>query len=181
MLKGLCVEIRGGRKPAQNSVKKILLDERAQIVTGDHSGKCVIIDLRECEDCKKNYGKSGPRVIVENEFGIEVVAHLSKDYSKIELLEAIALVSRSTNKLSDEVSLSKEYPDHKDVKMLSWREKEVALSLIDGKSNKIIARDLGISEMTVKVHVRAILKKTRTENRTQIALWAKTHLTGNIV
>jgi two-component system nitrate/nitrite response regulator NarL len=53
---------------------------------------------------------------------------------------------------------------------LSEREVQVVNLLCDGSSNKIIARNLGISEATVKVHVKAILRKTHTRNRTQAAL-----------
>jgi two-component system nitrate/nitrite response regulator NarL len=59
------------------------------------------------------------------------------------------------------------------VKILSMREAEVLKSLCQGNPNKVIARHLGISEATVKVHVKAILRKTHAKNRTEAALWAK--------
>ncbi len=43
-------------------------------------------------------------------------------------------------------------------------------SLREGHQNKIIAHQLGISESTVKVHLRNIMKKLRASNRTQAAL-----------
>jgi two-component system nitrate/nitrite response regulator NarL len=55
---------------------------------------------------------------------------------------------------------------------LSERELSVMRSLRDGLSNKEIARRLDISEATVKVHVKAILRKTRARNRTQVAILA---------
>lgn len=55
---------------------------------------------------------------------------------------------------------------------LSSREIEVLISLSQGKSNKEIARELDISDATVKVHVKAILRKLRMKNRTEAALWA---------
>jgi two-component system, NarL family, nitrate/nitrite response regulator NarL len=60
-------------------------------------------------------------------------------------------------------------------RVLSSREVEVLSSLSQGKSNKIIAREWGISEETVKVHVKAILRKIRAKNRTEAALWARDH------
>jgi len=39
-------------------------------------------------------------------------------------------------------------------------------------SNKQIARQFEITEATVKVHVKSILRKTGTRNRTQVAVWA---------
>lgn len=55
---------------------------------------------------------------------------------------------------------------------LSEREFETLQCLIAGYPNKIIARKLGISEATVKVHVKAILRKLKLHNRTQAAMWA---------
>ena len=41
-----------------------------------------------------------------------------------------------------------------------------------GMANKVIARQFDICEATVKVHVKAILRKLGVENRTQAATWA---------
>ncbi|MBK5198646.1 MAG: DNA-binding response regulator, partial [Methyloceanibacter sp.] len=43
-------------------------------------------------------------------------------------------------------------------------------------SNKAIARNLVITESTVKVHMKAILRKLRLQNRTQAAIWARNHV-----
>jgi DNA-binding NarL/FixJ family response regulator len=53
---------------------------------------------------------------------------------------------------------------------LTYRESEVLRLLQLGKPNKIIAFELAISESTVKVHVRNIMKKLHATNRTQVAL-----------
>lgn len=55
--------------------------------------------------------------------------------------------------------------------LLSPRETAILLCLIDGDSNKSIARKIGITEATVKAHVKAILRKIRVQNRTQAAIW----------
>jgi two-component system nitrate/nitrite response regulator NarL len=55
---------------------------------------------------------------------------------------------------------------------LSVRERDVLCCLMAGYSNKRIARMLVVSEATVKVHVKAILRKLNVINRTQAALWA---------
>ena len=52
------------------------------------------------------------------------------------------------------------------------RELAVISRLRDGKSNKLIARELAITEGTVKIYIRNIMKKLRVENRTQAALLA---------
>lgn len=55
---------------------------------------------------------------------------------------------------------------------VSDRETEILRCLIDGDPNKVISRRLGIAEATVKVHIKAILRKLRVQNRTQAAIWA---------
>lgn len=59
---------------------------------------------------------------------------------------------------------------------LSEREGEILRLLVTGDPNKLIALRLKISEATVKVHMKSILKKTQARNRTEAALWA---ITGN--
>ena len=58
---------------------------------------------------------------------------------------------------------------------LSTREKSILRCLIEGDSNKCIARKIDIAEATVKVHVKAILRKIRVHNRTQAAIWGVNH------
>ena len=55
---------------------------------------------------------------------------------------------------------------------LSSQELRILHYLVDGFSNKAIARKINIAEATVKVHVKAILRKIRVNNRTQAAVWA---------
>jgi two-component system nitrate/nitrite response regulator NarL len=55
---------------------------------------------------------------------------------------------------------------------LSPRELQILRALVNGKSNKAIARELSITEATVKVHLKALLRKVRVNNRTQAAVWA---------
>jgi two-component system nitrate/nitrite response regulator NarL len=54
---------------------------------------------------------------------------------------------------------------------LSPRERSILHCLIEGASNKTIARKMEIAEATVKVHVKAILRKIGVQNRTQAAIW----------
>jgi DNA-binding NarL/FixJ family response regulator len=54
---------------------------------------------------------------------------------------------------------------------LSGREQTILRCLVEGDSNKAIARKLDIAEATVKVHVKAILRKIQVQNRTQAAVW----------
>ena len=63
---------------------------------------------------------------------------------------------------------------------LSQREIDIIRRLADGHSNKSIAKDLSITEATVKVHLKTVLRKLGASNRTQVAIWAVQHgLTNN--
>jgi two-component system, NarL family, nitrate/nitrite response regulator NarL len=55
---------------------------------------------------------------------------------------------------------------------MSGRETEVLRYLLQGLSNKAIGNQLNISEGTVKVHLKGILKKINVRNRTQAVIWA---------
>jgi two-component system nitrate/nitrite response regulator NarL len=55
---------------------------------------------------------------------------------------------------------------------LSARQQSILRCLVQGDSNKTIARRMAMAEATVKVHVKAILRKIRVHNRTQAAIWA---------
>jgi two-component system, NarL family, nitrate/nitrite response regulator NarL len=74
-----------------------------------------------------------------------------------------------------EVAAEPKAPDPK-ARSLSAREAEILSSLMEGEPNKIIARKLHVAEATVKVHVKAILRKIGATNRTQAAMWAMDHL-----
>ena len=50
------------------------------------------------------------------------------------------------------------------------REREVLRRLQEGKPNKSIARELGLSQSTVNVHVRSVFRKLGVQNRTEAAL-----------
>jgi len=58
------------------------------------------------------------------------------------------------------------------VPRLSSRQKLILRCLIEGDSNKTIARKIHITEATVKVHLKGILRKIHVQNRTQAAIWA---------
>ena len=62
--------------------------------------------------------------------------------------------------------------------MVTARELAVVRAVQRGKSNKVIAYELGMCEGTVKVHLRRIMKKLNAKNRTEVAIKSQAALSG---
>ncbi|MGF6227630.1 DNA-binding NarL/FixJ family response regulator [Inquilinus ginsengisoli] len=60
-------------------------------------------------------------------------------------------------------------PDARSVFGLTARQAAIADGICRGKPNKVIAYELNLSESTVKVHIRGIMKKLQARNRTEVA------------
>ena len=58
---------------------------------------------------------------------------------------------------------------------LTPREREILCHVAEGQSNKVIARNLGISDGTVKLHVKAVLRKLGLHSRVEAAVMAVEH------
>ena len=54
---------------------------------------------------------------------------------------------------------------------LSARERDVVLLVVEGLRNKEIARCLGLSEGTIKLHLHKVYGKVGVSNRTALAVW----------
>lgn len=66
-------------------------------------------------------------------------------------------------------------PANNQTEPLTPREKEILQWLARGVSNKVIARNLDVTESTVKVHVQNILRKLNVTSRVQAAVYAVEH------
>jgi two-component system, NarL family, nitrate/nitrite response regulator NarL len=86
-----------------------------------------------------------------------------------ELMQAIASRSRPRR---DEPTAPAQVPRLGRSQKPSPRETQILQRLLQGHSNKTIARELGITETTVKVHLKSLLRKINVSNRTQAAIWA---------
>lgn len=67
------------------------------------------------------------------------------------------------------------YAPSRQLPRLSGREAQILDGLVRGQTNKVIARACDITEATVKVHMKSILRKIQVANRTQAAIWALEH------
>ncbi len=104
--------------------------------------------------------------------------YLLKDSDPDELLEQIKKAVQGKMVLSEAVNAALadaiRRPVEKaatDLSQLTNREQEILELLAKGRSNKLIARELDISDGTVKVHVKHLLKKLNLRSRVEAAVW----------
>ena len=104
--------------------------------------------------------------------------YLLKDMEPEELLEGIRHALKGEIILSQRLrsalgrvlnGTGRDGPEKKNV--LSRRECEIVAAVAQGKTNKMIAQLLGITEETVKVHMKRIFRRTRLKNRVELAIW----------
>lgn len=106
------------------------------------------------------------------------IGYLLKDAEPGELERGIAAAARGESPLDPRaagtvIAARIHAPEPRAV--ISIREREVLALLSRGMANKEIARNLGISEKTVKAHLTSIFRQIKVSDRTQAALWARAH------
>jgi two-component system nitrate/nitrite response regulator NarL len=105
--------------------------------------------------------------------------YLLKDTEPEQLLERVrnalegrTVISESLNEALADALRDEARGVRRDVRDLTERELDVLRCVAAGQSNKVIARSLSISEGTVKVHVKHLLKKLEFRSRVEAAVWA---------
>ncbi|HRC63028.1 MAG: response regulator transcription factor [Dehalococcoidia bacterium] len=103
------------------------------------------------------------------------VGYLLKDAEPAELIRGVEAAARGESPLSPKVAnaLLEERRVREAGRQLTPREREVLVLLARGLLNKQIARELGISEKTVKAHLVNVFDRIGVSDRTQAALWAE--------
>ena len=108
----------------------------------------------------------------------EALAHgiwgiVLKEAAPDTLIDCLRSVARGCRWMTDEIARKADRFWDRDVapglSALTPREKEIASHACRGLSNKLIARELGASEGTVKIHLHNIFEKLRINNRTALA------------
>ncbi len=110
--------------------------------------------------------------------------YLLKDMDPEQLVEQVRAAANGKLALTPELTLIlaqaiRERPSNASQNAnasLTKREKDVLRLIAKGLSNKMIARKLGITEGTVKVHVKNLLHSLRLRSRVEAAIWATEHL-----
>lgn len=104
--------------------------------------------------------------------------YLLKDTDPEELLQQVRRTLTGKMVLSEAVTetlataIRKPKPQSKaELNNLTNREYEILSLIAKGMSNKVIARELDISDGTVKVHVKHLLKKLGLRSRVEAAVW----------
>lgn len=108
--------------------------------------------------------------------------YLLKDMEPEDVLNGLKLVAqgrmalgeRITEILADALRHESQRKPPESVK-LTEREQEILTLIAAGHSNKLIARELKITEGTVKVHVKHLLRKLNLDSRVEAAVWAVQH------
>ena len=105
--------------------------------------------------------------------------YLLKDMEPEDLLAAIdqtlngsTVIGERLNGLLARAIREEATTSQRDHAALTRREQEILDGLVQGRSNKLIARSLDITEATVKVHVKNLLKKLGFRSRLEAAVWA---------
>lgn len=98
------------------------------------------------------------------------VGYLLKSMLRKDLISTIREVHAGRRKIQPEIAA--EIAGHVSSDSLTSREVEVLRKIAEGSSNKIVAADLGISEDTVKGHMKNILAKLQANDRTHAVLIA---------
>jgi DNA-binding NarL/FixJ family response regulator len=121
--------------------------------------------LHEPEDLEKvvaAFGQ-GVRGYIPSDAPVDLVIHA------LDLIELGGAFVPASSLLSYREMLPEHSISNASGYKLTSREHAVLASLRQGRSNKCIAYDLDMSESTVKVHVRNLMKKLKARNRTEVA------------
>ncbi len=133
-------------------------DARLIVLSGD-------LSVEELAACLR----AGARGYLLNSISKEAMIH---SFTLIVLGETVFPSGLATAWMSGGVSAGRPAADRSLGRDLTRRESEILACLTAGASNKQIARDLGITEATVKIHMKSLIRKIGVRNRTQAALWA---------
>jgi DNA-binding NarL/FixJ family response regulator len=105
------------------------------------------------------------------------LGYLLKDAEPEEIIRGVRAAARGESPLAPRAAteLITERSTSASGVELSVREREVLLLVAEGLPNKLIARQLEISEKTVKAHLTSVFAQLGVTDRTQAALWALRH------
>jgi len=191
-IKRLLVEtpfhVCGEASTVEDGIRQLGKGGGVELILLDYPG-----DVRKAVEALQSLRRIEPKcklVILTAEMGREQLmaalsagaeGYLLKDMSSDALVQSLRLIVLGEKVLPTDLatllvnggfSLENELKAAPPAKNLSMREVQILTCLLRGDSNKRIANQLNITEGTVKVHLKGVLKKINVRNRTQAAIWA---------
>jgi DNA-binding NarL/FixJ family response regulator len=116
------------------------------------------------------------RAEIEAALDAGAIGYLLKDASPEDVIRGVRAAARGESPLAPKAARALlQARARRPELQLSERELEVLRCVTNGLPNKLIARNLGISEKTVKAHLTRIFQQLGVTDRTQAALWAREH------
>ncbi|MGV8984781.1 MAG: response regulator transcription factor [Cypionkella sp.] len=114
------------------------------------------------------------RLIAEQALAMGAIGFLPKTLPAKSLVNAVRFMAAGETYAPLSFMSGKDDPEETDFeKDLSERERQVLRGLMAAKSNKEIARDLDLQEVTIKLHVKTLCRKLDARNRTDAAMIAR--------
>lgn len=114
------------------------------------------------------------REIAEEALGLGAAGFVPKTLPAKSLVNAVKFMAMGEQYAPiDFMKAQEEDEPHAMAERLTKREQEVLKGLTEGKSNKAIARDLDLTEPTIKLHMKTLFRKLEVKNRTQAAIVAR--------
>ncbi len=107
----------------------------------------------------------GPTAPLRHALGDDLAEHEWETGRKLPLAAAVSLAE----------SVHARPPTAADAAGLTPREREVAAYVATGRTNRAIARSLGIAEKTVEVHLSHVMTKIEAQSRAAVAAWTVAH------
>ena len=113
------------------------------------------------------------REIAEKALALGAAGFLPKTLSAKSLINAVRFMEMGEQYVPINFMQAQEEEKHPFAEKLAEREMQVLKGLTEGKSNKEIARDLDLTEPTIKLYLKTLYRKIDVNNRTQAALVAR--------
>ena len=156
--------------PVYTSVTKLYVMTK----NGENSSSATYTELQSGSMLTKDYMEMvKSRPVLE-----KVISELNLDMEPEDLLKALHQAAAGEMVLSEALTpvlaaslRANRATTERDVNQLTPRERDILKLIAQGLPNKMIARRLDITESTVKVHVKHMLKKMKLKSRVEAAVW----------
>ncbi len=109
--------------------------------------------------------------LIRKALDLGVMGYIPKTLDSEVMLQAIHLILKGGRYIPDNILLDSGRENHSKFALTS-RQGEILTLISQGKSNKEIAKALGIADNTVRVHISAVFQILKVNNRTEAAFTA---------